>query len=282
MGTLNFIDAAAVRRAAGAVRGGRVFSLNAPVDEPAPPLFGREELRHEMIEKAGGTIVDDYLDRFHPQGASQWDALKHYADAEAGFYGGHDLAAAMATGASPIGIEHWARAGIAARGVLLDARRALDFDPLAGYAIDAAALASLAERQGVELLPGDALVVRTGWLEAYLELGEEERAAIAAAGDPPCPGLAGEDLAPFLWDNRIAAVATDNPALEAAYEGAAMGLELHRDLIARLGMPVGELWVVDDLAADCAADGTYEFLLTSAPINLPGGAGSPANALAIR
>ena len=47
-------------------------------------------------------------------------------------------------------------------------------------------------------------------------------------------------------------------------------------------MPIGELWWLDDLADDCAADGVYEFFFTSAPLNVPGGVGSPPNALAIK
>jgi hypothetical protein len=47
-------------------------------------------------------------------------------------------------------------------------------------------------------------------------------------------------------------------------------------------MPLGELWRLEALAADCEADGVYESLLVSAPLNLRGGAGSPANALALK
>jgi hypothetical protein len=57
---------------------------------------------------------------------------------------------------------------------------------------------------------------------------------------------------------------------------------MHTTLIPLLGMPIGELWQLDDLAADCAADERYEFFFTSAPLNVPGGVGSPPNALAIK
>ena len=57
---------------------------------------------------------------------------------------------------------------------------------------------------------------------------------------------------------------------------------LHRVLIGSLGMALGELWHLDDLAADCAADGACEFFLTSAPLNVRGGIGSPPNALALK
>ena len=44
----------------------------------------------------------------------------------------------------------------------------------------------------------------------------------------------------------------------------------------------GEFWDLDALAADCAADGVYEFFLTATPLNLEGGVGSPANAVAVK
>jgi kynurenine formamidase len=86
----------------------------------------------------------------------------------------------------------------------------------------------------------------------------------------------------FLWDTGVAAVAADNPALEAGHRGAGSDLALHRALLARLGMPLGELWDVQRLAGDCATDGVYDFLLTSAPLFVPGGAGSPPNVLALK
>ena len=48
------------------------------------------------------------------------------------------------------------------------------------------------------------------------------------------------------------------------------------------GMPMGELFDLDALAADCGEDGVYEFMLCSSPNDLPGGYGSPPNAIAIK
>jgi hypothetical protein len=53
-------------------------------------------------------------------------------------------------------------------------------------------------------------------------------------------------------------------------------------MLAFFGMPIGEMWNLEGLAEDCAADGRYDFFLTSAPLNIPGGIGSPPNALAIK
>jgi hypothetical protein len=57
---------------------------------------------------------------------------------------------------------------------------------------------------------------------------------------------------------------------------------LHRVLLPLLGLPLGELWSLDHVANDCAADGVWEFLLMAKPLNVTGGVGSPANAMAIK
>jgi hypothetical protein len=97
-----------------------------------------------------------------------------------------------------------------------------------------------------------------------------------------CPGLdPSQATAAWVWDQHIAAMAADNVALEALPVEAAVGFQ-HRRLIALQGMPIGEVWDLDELAQDCAQDGVYEFMLVSAPLYLPGGVGSPPNAYAIK
>ncbi|MFQ5880740.1 MAG: cyclase family protein, partial [Dehalococcoidia bacterium] len=85
----------------------------------------------------------------------------------------------------------------------------------------------------------------------------------------------------FLWDNRIAAVAGDNFALEPMPHNPALG-SLHHRMLPLLGMPMGELFNFEELAADCVEDGVYECMLTSAPVHVYGGVASPPNALAIK
>ena len=57
---------------------------------------------------------------------------------------------------------------------------------------------------------------------------------------------------------------------------------MHYRALSMLGLPLGEQFVLDDLAADCAKDKRYEFLLVSVPMNLEGGIASPPNAVAIK
>ena len=114
---------------------------------------------------------------------------------------------------------------------------------------------------------------------------------------PACGLQRGVASARALWNLHIAAIAADNPALEvmpfgfgnrdeAQYwkedPGRAAETMLHFSLLGLLGIPIGEFFDLDALAEDCAADGRYTCLLTSAPLNLAAGVASPPNALAIK
>jgi kynurenine formamidase len=283
IGTLNFIGPEQVIGAVKTVSNGRVFPLNLTLDAPDPGLFHRSPPHRTIVPSTNGTILDDYLDRFYPQASSHWDALLHCADPEHGFY--NDSFAAD-DARNRLGIHRLAQHGIVSRGVLVDVPAAINggagsYDPLNYFEITADVLATTLEAQHVTLQQGDILLVRTGWLAAYLSLSRHQRAEIAA-GEPAHPGLFGSQIPEYLWDHRIAAVASDNPALEAARPVTGIDLVLHRILIARLGMPLGELWNLENLALDCAKDARFTFLLVSSPMNIPNGAGSPANAVAIK
>jgi hypothetical protein len=84
----------------------------------------------------------------------------------------------------------------------------------------------------------------------------------------------------MMWDLHVAALACDNPAVEVFPLSG--GEFLHTHFLPLLGIPLGELWDLDELADDCAAAGTYDAFFTSAPLNMPHGVASPPNALAIR
>ena len=90
-------------------------------------------------------------------------------------------------------------------------------------------------------------------------------------------------MAEYLWDLHIAAIAVNNASVEAwPVPNAPEPFQLHSMLLANFGMPLGELFDLDALAADCAADGVYESLLVSSPLHVVGGVASPPNAVAIK
>lgn len=51
---------------------------------------------------------------------------------------------------------------------------------------------------------------------------------------------------------------------------------LHQIAIPNMGLPLGEMWDLEELSEDCAADGVYEFLLVAAPLPVTGAVGAPS------
>lgn len=284
LGTLNLIDAAAVLRGLGEAKSGDRFALSLPLTDPDPPLFGRGAVKQELVQLDRNTW-DDRLDGFWPQSSSQWDGLKHVRCREHGFWTG--LTGDPADLGDRLGIDHWA-SGIVSRGVLLDVprhreREGLPYNALSGEGITAAELREVADAQGVQIEPGDVLCVRLGWLSAWRQVDQDARTAYAASdGELVYTGLSGaEDMAAQLWDWHIAALTSDNPSIEARPGDPSAG-SLHRRVLPLLGLALGELFDLDELASACAEDGRFTFTFIGVPLRMPGGLGSPANAVAIR
>jgi kynurenine formamidase len=289
LGTVNLLTPERVKRAATLIRTGRVINLNLPLNFPIT-LYGgfRSGYRHHI--EVGRGSRDDYVDNFAMQGSSQWDSLRHIRFREFGYYGGRQDEDLDEKG--ELGIENWARHGIIGRGVLLDAagymeRRGTPLDQTRKFTMDGAFLEDVAKMENTQLEPGDIVLLRTGWLTWYKNLDDAGREALRGTlhpgeGGMGCPGLdPGQTTAGWVWDRQLAAMAADNVALEALPVDASVGFQ-HRRLIALQGLPIGEVWDLDELAQDCARDGVFEFMLVSAPLNLPGGVGSPPNAYAIK
>jgi hypothetical protein len=97
-----------------------------------------------------------------------------------------------------------------------------------------------------------------------------------------CGVDASRDMVAWLWDNCVAAIGTDCPAVEPWPWDFKDDGALHYRTLSLLGLPLGEQFVLDKLAADCAEDKRYEFMLVSVPLHLNGGIASPPNAVAIK
>ena len=284
LGSLELLTPERVAAAAQLVRTGQRFALDLVLDQPSPPMFGRQPFRHEVFEIMDNCL-DDYLDGFYLQGSTQWDGFGHFAHPSKGFFGGKSAAQVKA---GELGIEAWSAEGIAGRGVLLDVARQERISGDSAFVVTPELLDRTATAQGVEVRTGDVLCVRVGWLSWYRTLDADQRAALV---DPAqlgvstsIPGLGpGPAVAEWCWDHGVVAVAVDNPTVEAIPQpGSAAEDMLHTRLLAMLGVPLGEFFDLDALADDCANDGVYEFLFTSKPLGIRGGVGSPPNAMAIK
>ena len=278
-GTLNLIDTAAVLRGVAAARQGRTFSLAIPFDEDGPQtgaVPGRENPHRTMLavnapytgDPADFCANDDAV-TMGVQAATHWDALSHVSY-EGRLYNGNDASVIDEKGAARLGIENFGP--VVTRGLLLDIARVHGVDHFDdGHAITGDDLDAAVALAGVAVEPGDVLLVRTGQMH-FLRSGDLERFA------NPSPGLSTQSVE-WLHDHDVAAVATDTLVFEVwPPEDPAVLLPVHLLHLVDMGMPQGQLWHLDELAADCATDGRYEVLLCATPLPLTrsvGGAVAP-------
>ena len=290
LGTVNHITADKRIAAAGLVKTGEVFSL--AVDfEPDTPQFKasfRLNPQRSMVATgadvragvqaafglAGHGFADDMV-VMSLQAATQWDSLAHcFHDYH--MYNGRPCEMVGAKGAAANDIAVL-RDRVFTRGVLADVAGHLEVDALAADDhITVAELEATLAAQGVEVEPGDALLIRTGHLGRIQREGAWDRFIEADE-----PGL-GWDALPWLRDHDIAAVACDNWAFEVVPSRYELDLPFHAIGIVYLGLLIGEIFELDDLAGACRADGRWDFLFTAPPLPFIGAVGSPINPLAIR
>lgn len=282
LGTTNLITPDLVAAAAALVRTGDVFDLGIPLDSKGPqpggfrinPIRLMSENGQEQMFPGGFKYADDYI--FMPlQAGSQYDSLAHvYYDDQ--LYNGFPASGLTVKGADKCGI-HTQATGIAGRGVLLDVARHRGVDWLeAGSVISPTELDEVSAAQGVDVGPGDILLIRTGWRAKFVA----ERDATAFMSGEPGLGLA---CAAWLRDRDVAVIGADNYAVEVLPgENPKAALELHMVLIRDMGMTLAEMLDLEDLSAACATDGVYEFFYTGSPLKFTRGVGSPINPLAIR
>jgi kynurenine formamidase len=284
LGACNLLGDAEVRRGLACARRGLVFSLDHPIGAFDSPH--RPPAQHTILDLGRGWR-DDYLDTYYLQQTSQIDGLRHVAHREHGFYNGAD-ASRLVPGDPLLGVNRWADRGIAGRGVLVDVARHLErhgrrVRHAPGEPISAALIDEVLAEQGTALERGDLLVLHTDYLAHRI-------------AHPGVRGHAGleqsREMLAWLWDHRIPLVASDTVATECSPPVASSPFTppdpldasdslMHGELIALLGMVIGELWNLTALAEHCASDGRYDFFLVVKPLDLVGGVGSPPNATAI-
>lgn len=282
LGTLNLIDAQARRRGVSAVVDGRAFSLALPWSSEGPQLGfvpGRDnpEISAWSFPASFGE-PDDFM--WHDdkvtmgtQSCTHWDGLAH-ASYRGVIWNGFPDSEISEAGAPTCGI-HLVET-VVSRGVLLDLARTAGVDRLpAGHAVTGDELDAAAAAANVTIESGDIVLLRTGHMQFFHE-GDRMSYATGAAG----PSLQSVE---WFHRNDVAAVATDSLIFEVfPCERDDLAMPVHFLHLVEMGLTQGQNWDLEALAADCAADGRYTFLLTASPEPVVNGVGAPVNPTAVK
>jgi kynurenine formamidase len=274
LGSLNLLGADEVRRGIAEVRDGTVISLAAPIRSGRGfGVVGRNPPTHFMVrdggdyaaglqERGGFGFADDVV-TLPTHGVTHIDALAHvWQDGQ--MYNGHSAGNVTSRGAARLGIDKMRP--IVTRGVFVDAAPGTHRSP-----DDPIRIGELQRRlvdQEVELLAGDALLVRTGWLDAFLT---------GAADGASWPGL-DRDCADWLADSDVALVGSDNVGVESfPSSDPNCQVPLHIQLLRGRGIYFSELMDLSRLVT--TERSTFLFVL--APLPLVGAVGSPVAPIAV-
>ena len=268
---------------------GCVVSLNWDMTLPRMPAFGRQACQHTTFKLPDILVNDDVL-TMNTQSGSQFDGFRHIAHQGSQlFYNNLRLDEILGRDKTTrCGIQACSKHGIAGRGVLLDfagwaEEHGVQYDPFTTYAISLDQIKQVATWQGVKFKCGDILLVRSGWIAKYnhcLDSGCDDDLRRASVEHPCAIGLAQSDeVKAWLHDQYFSVVGGDQPAFE-AWPPRTTPI-LHEYLLACWGIMIGEMLDLEDLAEKCRQFRKYSFLFVSAPMNLPGGVATFANALCI-
>jgi kynurenine formamidase len=261
-------------------------------------VVARESIAPSLIDVWSDDMVTLWL-----QYSTQWDALAHQgaefdADGDGvaepvfynGFRAGTDIVgpredakgdgSGSVSFARHLGLEHMAAHGVQGRGVLVDLAHHLGthWQP-----VNLATLREIMAADRVVVEPGDMLLLHTGFATQVLAWGRDpDPVAIQATA----AYLDSHDPALLDWiaESQIAALVADNYAVEGLVPDRNREphtlLPIHHLCLFKLGVPLGELWYLHDLAAWLREHARSRFLLTAPPLRLPGAQGSPLTPIA--
>lgn len=289
LGTVNFITDGRRRAAAELVRTGKMFSLSLPFGPIGlqPPGDRRLDPHHVMLQTGtdllcnvqpgqveGWGYADDMV-TMALQCATHWDGLAH-AFYDYKMYNDRPCSEVTANGAEHNSIDR-VSGRIATRGILLDFPKLFGVEWLdMEHRITSAEIEAALEAEHVDVRGGEVLLLRTGNMKRARRNGGWDQYTYSNE-----PGI-GLDALPWLHEHEIAGIAADNWAMEVSPSDTGIWLPVHAVGIVHMGLLVGENFVLDALADDCARDGVYEFFLTAAPLPFERAVGGPVHPVVVK
>lgn len=296
LGKLAILTPDVVAKAASEIRTGKRITLSWDLEKLENAGLGRQKCEHKIVPLLGGIAFDDIY-TFNPQQSSQWDGLRHFSQAIPGtegktvedrvFYGGTTAKEILdREGSDRIGFQHWAKEGIAGRGVLIDyaswaEKKGIQYTTFSQHEVKLSDIEEIAKECNITFQKGDILFVRVGMTKEWDNvMTAEQKIAYGSSESPQHAGVEGtEDVLRWIWNNKFSAVAGD--AISWEVYPPKDKLFLHGYLIAGWGMPIGEMFDLEDLSRICKEEKRWTFFISSTPLNMRGGVSSPPNCMAI-
>jgi kynurenine formamidase len=276
LGAVNEIGEETVRAAAALVHHGRRYQLAQILDAHSPAQMWRYWKHSLLLDRVlPGRFVGANRQSFLEESVAgalhsgtHLDGLAHIGIGEHTYNGHRYDEIVDAAGLTRLGIEHVPP--IVTRGVLLDVARAAGVAMLGDTeVVTPELLEAAATTQGVEVRPGDVLMIHTGW--SALWGVDDER---YKAGEP------GLGLAAARWctDRRVAVIGADNWAVEVVPgERDELSFPVHQHCIAQYGVYLLENVRTEELVRD----GVSEFFCAILPARLRGASASIVSPVAV-
>jgi kynurenine formamidase len=252
-----------------------VWDRNSPLLGLNPPFTLGLQTSHKQTKgmiPGGIAFAADMMFFSGQHGAPNIDALGHISD-NGKLYGGLDAEANEgAAGLTALGIENYPKERFVNRGLLLDVARFKNVEALGpGEEITPEDLEATAKAEGIEIQPGDSLLIRTGYGKYF----ESDRAKFS--GFRPGPG---EAAARWLASKKVFLAGDDQMSFEVVPQKGTV-FPCHRILIADNGIYIVENLNLEELSRALAEQKVYEFALVINPPRIRGATGMAANAFAI-
>ncbi|KAE8149396.1 hypothetical protein BDV25DRAFT_130396 [Aspergillus avenaceus] len=268
--------------------------LNWDLENLDVPGFGRKAFEHRVKWLEPGIAFDDEY-HFNPQQSSQWDGLRHHSapdptsndEARRVFYGGTAEEEILDPNSTRIGIGYWAKKGIAGRGVLIDylswaEKKGITVDGLSQHAVPLDDVLAIARECNIEFQRGDIFFLRVGLTKTWCAMSDAQKQAYGQQTVPKHAGLEqSERVLRFMWDNHFSAVASDAVSFE-VFPPLNSEFDLHHHMLAGWGLPIGEMFDLEELAETCKQLGRWTFFISSSPLNCAKGPNTMALPLSLR
>ena len=272
LGTLNYITPARRIAAAKLVKTGDVVSVARDLTTRASKT-NADPVVHTMgrIDPNGPAATDSFSIASHGMVVTHMDALCHFSWKDQ-LYNGRKRSDTLTASGAKWGSIYAQRQGIFTRGVLLDvaAARGVPWYKPDEY-VTVADFEAAEKRQRVRVSSGDAIFVRTGMERMEAEQGEQDIY--------PRAGLHAE-CAEWMHNRQVSVYGGD--CIEKLpYPSESFTSAVHMIVLASMGLPILDWPALTDLAATCERLRRWDYLLTTAPLRLPGGTASPINPLCL-